>query len=38
VPTFIEGLLLQFGPSSFEDVDGELAKIRQTSFVNKYQC
>jgi hypothetical protein len=34
---FVEGLLVQFGPSTFEDVDGELAKIQQTSFVNEYQ-
>jgi hypothetical protein len=34
---FVEGLLVRFGPSAFEDVDGELAKIRQTSFVNEYQ-
>jgi hypothetical protein len=33
----VEGLLVRFGPSAFEDVDGELAKIRQTSSVNEYQ-
>ena len=25
---FVEGLLVRFGPFAFEDVDGELAKIR----------
>ncbi|KAF8399715.1 hypothetical protein HHK36_015585 [Tetracentron sinense] len=36
--TFVEGLLVRFGPSAFEDVDGELAKIRQTSsVVGEYQ-
>jgi hypothetical protein len=35
--TFVEGLLVRFGPSTFEDVDGELAKIRQTSLVSEYQ-
>jgi len=35
--TFVEGLLVRFGPSAFEDVDGELAKIRQTSSVSEYQ-
>lgn len=33
---FVEGLLVRFGPSAFEDVDGELAKIRQTPIVSKY--
>jgi hypothetical protein len=35
--TFVEGLLVRFGPSAFEDVDDELAKIRQTSSVSEYQ-
>jgi len=34
---FVEGLLVRFGPSAFEDVYGELAKIRQTSTVSEYQ-
>jgi len=33
----VEGLLVRFGPSAFKDVDGELAKIRQTSTVSEYQ-
>jgi len=35
--TFMEGLLVRFGPFAFEDVDGELTKIRQTSSVSEYQ-
>lgn len=35
--TFGEGLLVRFGPSAFEDIDGELAKILQTSSVSEYQ-
>jgi hypothetical protein len=34
---FVEGLLLRFGPSAYDNVDGELAKIRQTSTVSEYQ-
>jgi hypothetical protein len=33
----VEGLLVLFIPSAFEDIDGELAKIRQTSSVSEYQ-
>jgi hypothetical protein len=33
----VKGLLERFGPSSFEDVNGALAKIRQTSLVREYQ-
>ncbi|KAG6484069.1 hypothetical protein ZIOFF_060863 [Zingiber officinale] len=34
---FKEELINQFGPSGYENVDGELAKIRQTSTVLEYQ-
>jgi len=33
---FVEGLL-QFSPSAYDNVDRELAKIRQTSTVSEYQ-
>ncbi|KAG6480241.1 hypothetical protein ZIOFF_063721 [Zingiber officinale] len=34
---FKEELINRFGPSGYENVDGELAKIRQTSTVVEYQ-
>ncbi|KAG6531914.1 hypothetical protein ZIOFF_005750 [Zingiber officinale] len=34
---FKEELINRFGPSGYENVDGELAKIRQTSTVLEYQ-
>jgi hypothetical protein len=34
---FVEGLLLRFGPSAYDNVDGELANIQQTSTVSEYQ-
>ena len=34
---FVEGLLLQFSPSAYDNVDGELVKIQQTSTVSEYQ-
>ncbi|RRT63513.1 hypothetical protein B296_00012215 [Ensete ventricosum] len=39
VPTwrqFKSGLLLRFGPSEYENIDGQFAKIRQTSTVQEY--
>ncbi|RRT59112.1 hypothetical protein B296_00038775 [Ensete ventricosum] len=40
VPTwrqFKSGLLLRFRPFEYENIDGQLAKIRQTSTVQEYQ-
>jgi hypothetical protein len=34
---FVEGFLLQFGPLAYDNVDGELAKIQQTSILSDYQ-
>ena len=34
---FKRGLLVCFGPSEYENVDGQLVKIRQTSTVLEYQ-
>ena len=33
----MDGLLVRFGPSEYENVDGELAKIWQTTIVLEYQ-
>ncbi|RWV95599.1 hypothetical protein GW17_00041767, partial [Ensete ventricosum] len=40
IPTWRQfkiGLLCRFGPSEYDDINGQLAKIRQTSIVQKYQ-
>ncbi|RWW47916.1 hypothetical protein BHE74_00046061 [Ensete ventricosum] len=34
---FKEGLLDRFGPIDFNNIDGQLAKIRQTSTIQEYQ-
>ncbi|RWW32274.1 hypothetical protein GW17_00003069 [Ensete ventricosum] len=34
---FKEGLLDRFGPTNFNNIDGQLAKIRQTSTIQEYQ-
>ncbi|RWV98163.1 hypothetical protein GW17_00039004 [Ensete ventricosum] len=34
---FKEGLLDHFGPTDFNNIDGQLAKIRQTSTIQEYQ-
>jgi hypothetical protein len=34
---FVKGINLRFGPSAYDNVDRELAKIRQTSTVSEYQ-
>ncbi|RWW67435.1 hypothetical protein BHE74_00025120 [Ensete ventricosum] len=34
---FKEGLLNRFGPTDFDNIDGQLAKIRQTSTIQEYQ-
>ncbi|RWW50723.1 hypothetical protein BHE74_00042996 [Ensete ventricosum] len=34
---FKEGLLDRFGPTDFNNIDGQLAKIRQTSTIQEYQ-
>ncbi|RWW74523.1 hypothetical protein BHE74_00017529 [Ensete ventricosum] len=40
VPTwrqFKSSLLIRFGPSEYENIDGQLTKIRQTSTIQEYQ-
>ena len=34
---FKEGLLIRFRPTDYENIDGQLAKIRQTSTIQEYQ-
>ncbi|RWW83879.1 hypothetical protein BHE74_00007597 [Ensete ventricosum] len=34
---FKSSLLIRFGPSEYENIDGQLAKIRQTSTIQEYQ-
>ena len=34
---FKEGLLIHFRPTDYENIDGQLAKIRQTSTIQEYQ-
>ena len=34
---FKEGLLICFRPTDYENIDGQLAKIRQTSTIQEYQ-
>lgn len=33
---FVEGLLVRFGPTKYENVDGELAKLHQTTTIAEY--
>ena len=34
---FKEGLLIRFRPTDYENIDGQLAKIQQTSTIQEYQ-
>ncbi|RWV77547.1 hypothetical protein GW17_00061603 [Ensete ventricosum] len=33
---FKSGLLIRFGPTEYENIDGQLTKIRQTSTIQEY--
>ncbi|MCI37413.1 hypothetical protein A2U01_0058637, partial [Trifolium medium] len=37
-PTFLEGIHTRFGPTAYEDVEGELSKLSQTGSVAEFQA